>query len=138
MPFPQTTGARGLHQATELQEFIAAKTQSRFSAERAGTVRGNELFELAAQVDKVAADKQNATWRQEHTAAYTLARDFRYGHRSRRWLFSRSLSSGFDHAYEQWASFVRENLVTHPGIVRMLRENQEQLSRKTINDTLNP
>lgn len=120
-----------------LQAFIAATVQNRFVAEVAGSVNGAGLFTVAEEIDKVAASKQDATWRQEHTDAYCLARDFRYGRRSRKWLFAKALSSDFDSAYHLWLSFVTENLVVQPQIKNMPSSSINSLAEQPFNKTLN-
>lgn len=136
MPFGQVTGVRSLQDLRYLQAFIAATTQNLFSAELAGTINGKVLFDVAAEIDKVAAKKQDASWRQEHTDAYCVARDFRYAHRSRKWLFAKALSSDFDRAYALWQSFVQENFVTQPQIAKMPGEDVNALADKPFNQVL--
>ena len=136
MPLGQTTGVRSLQQLRQAQAFVNAKAQNVFISEVAGTVNGDILFSTVSAIDQTAAKAQNATWRQEHTDSYCLARDFRYGHRSRKWLFARGLHSRFDHAYQQWAVFVTTNLTTNPSIKQMTGQDVNKLAEQPYDKTL--
>lgn len=139
MPIGQTTGVRSLQDLKYLQAFIAATVQNRFIAEAAGSLTGDNLFKVASDLDKVAAENQNATWRQEHTDAYCLARDFRYGRRSRKWLMAKALATDFDHAYNLWMSFVTENWVTNQAtIAPLLKQEANYLADLPFDKVLKP
>lgn len=138
MAYAQTSGVRGLQVWRFTQDFISAKAQNVFSAEVAGSVTGKELLSVVAEIDKVAATKQNSSWRQEHTEAFALARDFRYGHRSRKWLFAKALRTRCDQAYEGWMSFLRENVILHPSISKLPKRDIVALSNAKFSETLPP
>lgn len=136
MAYGQTSGVRSLQIWRFTQAFIAAKTQNIFAAEVAGSLDGKSLLQVAAEIDKVAAKKQNASWRQEHTDAYALARDFRYGHRSRKWLFAKALRTRFDQSYDGWRSFQRENVILHPEVDKLPKQDIVALANAKFSETL--
>lgn len=122
----------------QAQAFTNAKSQNVFVSEVAGSINGDVLFSVTGKIDLTAAKAQNATWRAEHTDSYCLARDFRYGHRSRKWLFARGLRSRFDAAFQQWAVFVTTNLTTNPSIRTLTSQDVNKLAEQAFSTTLKP
>lgn len=136
MALAQTTGTRSLQEYEFLKALMASKNQAQFMAEAVGSLTGEALFKLVADLDAVAAKKQNATWRMEHTDSYCTARDFRYGQRSRRWLQARGLRSKFDQAYALWRVFVQENLLTNPNVKALLAKDANSLAAMPFSSVL--
>jgi hypothetical protein len=136
MPWGSVTGVRALQRWKRTLAFIGAKVQNAFAAELAGSLSGASLTQNTKDLDGKAAAEQNSRWRQEHTDAYCLARDHRYGRRSRRWLFARSLGSDMDHAYWVWVVFNRENGIVVPEIAQMPSQDPNALAEKPYNEIL--
>jgi hypothetical protein len=138
MAIGQLTGVRGLQTWRFTQAIISAKSQNVFASEVAGTLDGKPLVKVASAIDAVAAKKQNASWRQEHTDAYCLARDFKYAHRSRKWLAAKALRTTCDHAYEEYASFLRENVILQPELDKLPGKDVAVLAATPFSDILKP
>lgn len=136
MPIAQTTGVRGLQSFKLTQAFVEAKAQNSFIAEVEGSLNGENLFKVAKQIDQVAAKQQNARWRQEHTDAYCLARDFRYGRRSRKWLFAKAIRTRFDSAYTSWSGFVQENILVQPDVAQLTKQDINKLVNESFSEVL--
>lgn len=136
MAIGQLTGVRGLQTWRFTQAVISAKSQNVFASEVAGTLDGKSLTSVASAIDAVAAKEQNAAWRQEHTDAYCLARDFKYAHRSRKWLSAKALRTTCDHAYEEYSSFLRENVILQPELAKLPGQDVAVLAEKPFSDIL--
>jgi hypothetical protein len=134
----QTTGTRALQRWKLCMAFIKAKAQNMFEAELAGSFKAASLDEVTSGIDQVTADEQNARWKMEHAEAYCLARDHRYGRRSRRWLYARALATKLDSAYVEWGAFVRENDLSNPDISQLPAEDFNTLSQKTYQEVMKP
>ena len=138
MALAQLTGVRGLQTWKFTLAVIGSKAQNVFSAEFVGSLRGTQLQKVSKALDAVAAAKQNARWRLEHTDAFCLARDFRYGRRSRRWLAAKALRSKFDQAYAEYAVFLNENVLLNPDLAKLPSQDINVLSQKPFSDIMKP
>lgn len=133
MPWGQITGVRALQWMEEIRGFIKNKPTRLFAAEHMGTLDGHSFSSVVRGLDLRAASKQNAQWRNEHTDAYCLLRDYRYGRRSRKWLMGRHLNNRINGGNDVWATFVRLNAVLSPNLIRIYKHSVNELAGATVN-----
>ena len=116
--------------------FIEAKVQNLFAAEQAGSFKGQSLDKVTHDMDPYAAKNLDARWRMEHADAYCLARDHRYGRRSRRWLQARAIHTQLSEDYAEWTAFVRENDVVAPDIDKLPTLDSNTLATKPFEEIM--
>lgn len=108
----EITAVRAFKLLKSLKLYVASTISRPWFSEQTSNVQGTDLLPVIGRLDITTAKEQTARFQQEHTDAFCLARDVRYSNRSRRWLFTKAIQSRYDGCYEQWASYVRENLTT--------------------------
>lgn len=136
MKLGENTAVRLLVRLQNIREQISAAATRIWTGEYFGNVQATELDALQELQDRKSAIARDLRYTHENASTFALRRDYRYGQRSRKWLYAKAMQTKLDRNYDQWTVFIRLNLVQGDFYAKATDVNPQQLAEQSF-DQLN-
>jgi hypothetical protein len=138
MPWGPVTGVRALQWKEQILKHLNSRPGRVFTAEKMDKIGGESFKKTITDLDRVAANDQGSRWRNEHTDADCFLRDYRYGRRSRKWLFARAEDTRLEGTSELYGNYLTINYAIDPKANWIYKQSPDNMARFPFNTFMDP